>query len=83
MKYYLTCVHCQDKRQASPVRYQKWQIRLAQTSKGYICKDCRKKLPKEIRVTIPDETLPLASNPGMTDIIRSVRGYQTLKIKKR
>ena len=79
MAYYLVCSVCGERKMASPQRYQKWQIRLRNLNQAYACKDCRKEMPKQMNVTIPDECLPTAKSEGMTDSIRQVYGMQTLK----
>jgi len=81
--FHLICSGCGKRKGASPIRFEKWQVRLKDPSKRYLCKDCRKKYPKQMNVTIPDETLPMAKGEGMTGLIRQVYGFQTLKIKKR
>ena len=77
-KYYLQCSDCGERRQASPTRFKKWQIRLANPKTMYLCKTCRPNHPKMMRVTIPDECIPMAGQEEVTGVIRQVTGVQIL-----
>ena len=79
----LKCSECGRLVGASPDRYAKWQIRLGENpGMLYRCRECRKKHPKQMLVTIPDELVKRTAEVGLKeiqDVIQIIHRYQIVK----